>query len=260
MPFLARCKGWRRKSRGKSRFTTASPRGRASPPTSRRSGGFPSTSTISSGIIRNWTFSDRLASRDDDAARIAREDAPREPLLLELLVEMRRHDREGFAVPVPAPAKLLDRCDVFPGLGRDTRRELVLVGDQGHGTAEVEGDALIEARHAVEGRLPWKPQRVPDHGFHDPLRRVVFVENVRARERDLDGEQAAQAENREGRFLQRAPQQQERGETRRRQCQSGCENPDRILRVESRPRKERAHKRKRGGKESQGDAARDAGE
>src|SRR5438552_18337688 len=113
---------------------------------------------------------------------------------------MRRHDRESFAVPVPAPAKLLDRRDVFSGLGRDTRRELVLVADQGHGTAEAEGDALIEARHAVEGRLPWEPQLVPDQGFHDPLRRVVFVENMRARERDLYGEQAATADNREGRF------------------------------------------------------------
>src|SRR5467141_251597 len=204
MPFLARCKGWRRNTRGKSRFTTASPRGRASPPTSRRSGGFPSTSTISSGIIRNWTFSDRLASRDDDAARIAREDAPREPLLLELLVEMRRHDCEGFAVPVPAPAKLLDRCDVFPGLGRDTRRELVLVADQGHGTAEVEGDALIEARHAVEGWLPRKPQFLADNGIHEPLRRVVLVENMHAREHQLEGEQAAQPEDRDGRFLPRA--------------------------------------------------------
>src|SRR5207244_4416053 len=98
----------------------------------------------------------RLAPRDDDTARIAREDPPGEPLFLELLVEMRRHDGESFAVPVPAPEKLFDRRDVFSGFGSDAGRELVLVADQGHGAAEIEGYALIEARHAVEGRLPRK--------------------------------------------------------------------------------------------------------
>src|SRR5438128_1780529 len=181
-----------------------------------------------------------LASRDDDTARISRQDAPGEPLQLELLVETRRHDRESFAVPVPAPEKLLDRRDVFSRLGCDTRRELVLVADQRHGAAQIERDALIEACHAVEGRLPRKLFFLAGHGFHEPLRRVVLVENMRARERNLDGEQAAQADNREGRFLPRAPQQLERGETRRRECQPAREKPDRILGVEFRPRKERA--------------------
>src|SRR2546426_75387 len=81
-----------------------------------------------------------------------------------------------IAVAVQAPEKLLYRRDVFSGFGRDTRRELVLVTDQGHGAAEIEGDALIEALHAVEGRLPRKPQLIAHHGFHEPLRRVVLVE------------------------------------------------------------------------------------
>src|SRR5467141_3996671 len=206
MLFPARWEVWSRNIRSRLRCTNASRHGRASPLISNRSGASRSTNTASSGIIPSSTprhprmTMPGLASRDNDPARIARQDAPGEPLLPELLVEMRRHDRESFAVPVPAPEKLLDRRDVFSRLGCDTRRELVLVADQRHGAAEVEGDALIEARHAVEGRLPRKPLCVADHGFHEPLRRIALVENVRARECELDGEQAAQPENREGRF------------------------------------------------------------
>src|SRR5882762_4027244 len=51
-------RGWRRNTHGRSRFTAASRRGRASPLISRPSGVSPSISTASSGIILNSTFSD----------------------------------------------------------------------------------------------------------------------------------------------------------------------------------------------------------
>src|SRR6266571_2606229 len=58
MLFPARWRGWSRNTPGRSRCTSASLRARALQPISRRSGASPSTSTASSGIIRNSTFSD----------------------------------------------------------------------------------------------------------------------------------------------------------------------------------------------------------
>src|SRR6267143_366805 len=74
----------------------------------------------------------------------------------------------------------------------------------------------------VEGRLPRKLFFLADHGFHEPLRGVVLVENMRARERDLDREQAAQADNREGRFIRCTAMQAQCGEPRRRHAERGC--------------------------------------
>jgi len=56
--FPGRCRGWSRNTRGRSRFTAASRRGRALPLISRPSGASPSISTASSGIILSSTFSD----------------------------------------------------------------------------------------------------------------------------------------------------------------------------------------------------------
>src|SRR6266487_4162840 len=58
MLFPARWRGWSRNTPGRWRCTSASLRARALRPISRRSGASPSTSTASSGIIRNATFSD----------------------------------------------------------------------------------------------------------------------------------------------------------------------------------------------------------
>src|SRR5467141_1494066 len=58
MLFPGRCRGWSRNTRGRSRFTAASRRGRVLPLISRPSGASPSISTASSDIILSSTFSD----------------------------------------------------------------------------------------------------------------------------------------------------------------------------------------------------------
>src|SRR5216110_539731 len=58
MLFRARWRGWSRNASGRSHCTSASLHARALPPISRRSGASPSTSTASSGIIRNSMLSE----------------------------------------------------------------------------------------------------------------------------------------------------------------------------------------------------------
>src|SRR5690349_21202551 len=139
MPFRARWKSWHPNTRDRSRCTTGSRSGRASPLISRRRGGSRSTSTASSGTTPSSTA---LTPRDDDPPGVAREDVSGKAFLPERFVYARRHDREGFAMVTPAPEEFLDRSDVLLRLGGDTRRQLVLVADQGHRASEVKGDAL----------------------------------------------------------------------------------------------------------------------
>src|SRR5437879_6558858 len=145
MLFPARWRGWCRNIRGRSRCTRGSRHGRASPLTSSRSGASRSTSTTSSGIIQNWTFSD-LENGMSHALRSA-------ILLL------------GFAhaalSPLPAAAQeypareIRSICNFAAGSGAD-----ILVRYYSDRLAGAQGDLATEyVRRATPTRWPPPPKR-----------------------------------------------------------------------------------------------------